>query len=154
MIVERVLLTTSACCCLRGFGIPWSGRRERIAYLHRIWDRLRRNFRNVQSSFGEQAVGVPSACPCSQAVSPLLKTPKAGNVHWLALIIHPEEGTNSSPETSVYYQEWRWVTTQKPLYITTTTQNIKLSSKVETTVKVLTCWELYLGRFRAFWRQL
>jgi hypothetical protein len=37
------------------------------------------------------------------------------------VIIHPEEGTNSSPETSVYYQEWRRLTTQKPLYKTTTT---------------------------------
>jgi hypothetical protein len=33
------------------------------------------------------------------------------------MIIHPEEGTNSSPETSVYYQEWSRVTTQKPLYM-------------------------------------
>jgi hypothetical protein len=40
------------------------------------------------------------------------------------VIIHPEERTNSSPETSVYYQEWRWVTTQKTLYIITTTAKV------------------------------
>jgi hypothetical protein len=37
------------------------------------------------------------------------------------LVIHPEEGTNISPETLVSNQESRRVITQKPLYKVTTT---------------------------------
>jgi hypothetical protein len=39
---------------------------------------------------------------------------------FISLIIHPEERTNTNPETSVSYQEWRRLITQKLLYKITT----------------------------------